>query len=231
MRPASAPRRPTRRCAPGLRKNLGAELIILAVDRLDYTKGIPERLLGYERFLERHPEWRRRAALVQITVPSPFHVPEYREMKREIEATVGRIVGRFSYEGHTPLVYLYTAFDHAGLAAYYVAADVALVTPLRDGMNLVAKEYVACHPEGDGALVLSEFAGAARELGGAVLVNPYDPEAVRRALEGTLSMNPAERRRRTRALAVQVAAHDVRWWTSTFLDLLADAGGSGCASG
>jgi trehalose-6-phosphate synthase len=152
-------------------------------------------------------------------------------MKREIEATVGRIVGRFSYEGHTPLVYLYTAFDHAALAAYYVAADIALVTPLRDGMNLVAKEYGACHPEGDGALVLSEFAGAARELGDAVMVNPYDPEAVRRALEGTLSMSSGERRRRTRALAAHVAAHDVRWWTSTFLALLADGAESGRASG
>src|SRR5947199_268396 len=129
--------------AGGLRVNLGADVILLGVDRLDYTKGIPDRLLGFERFLERHPEWRRRVSLVQIAVPSEFHVPEFREMKRTIDEIVGRIIGRFSFEGRSPLVYIYTAFDPEQLAAYYVAADVALITPLRDGMNLVAKEYVA----------------------------------------------------------------------------------------
>ncbi len=204
-----------------LRRALGAEVVVLGVDRLDYVKGIPERLLGFERFLERHPKWRARVSLVQITVPSQFRMPEYREMKHTIDEIVGRILGRFTYEGRAPLAYLYTTFDHEGLAAYYVAADVALVTPLRDGMNLVAKEYVACHPEGDGVLVLSEFAGAARELTEAVFVNPYDPEAIRRQLDLAVGMASEQRERRMRVLARRVADHDLRWWTSTFLALLA----------
>jgi trehalose 6-phosphate synthase len=142
-------------------------------------------------------------------------------MKREIDQTVGRILGRFTWEGRVPLAYYYTTFDHEQLATYYVAADVALVTPLRDGMNLVAKEYVACHAEGDGALILSEFAGAAAELSHALLVNPYDPEAIRRQIEVAVVLSPAERRRRMEALGRVVTTRDAGWWTSTFLGLLA----------
>jgi trehalose-6-phosphate synthase len=207
--------------ADRLRAALSAEVVVLGVDRLDYTKGIPERLLGFERFLERHPEWRRRASLVQITAPSQFHVPDYREMKRSIDETVGRILGRFTYEGRAPLASLYTAFDHERLAAYYLAADVALVTPLRDGMNLVAKEYVACQAGRDGVLILSEFAGAARELHEALLVNPYDPEAIRRQLETAVAMPPRERRRRMRVLAEKVSTGDVHRWAASFLAALA----------
>ncbi|HJQ83918.1 MAG TPA: trehalose-6-phosphate synthase [Candidatus Binatia bacterium] len=211
--------------AERLRVTLGAERIVLGVDRLDYTKGILERLLGYERFLERHPGWRRRVCLVQIVVPSRDRVPEYREMKREIDEAVGRIAGRFTYEGHSPLRYMYTALGRENLLAYYTAADVALVTPLRDGMNLVSKEYVASRGGEDGVLVLSEFAGAAHELREAVLVNPYDPEAIRRGLEIALAMSPHERRRRMRALARRVAARDLHWWTEQFLDRLAATAG------
>jgi alpha,alpha-trehalose-phosphate synthase [UDP-forming] len=210
--------------AARLRANLGTEIVCLGVDRLDYTKGIIERLLGFEAFLERHPSWRGRVGLVQITVPSRFRVPDYREMKRTIDETVGRIVGRFTHDGRAPLSYAYTAFDHEELAAYYVAADVALVTPLRDGMNLVAKEYVACHTAGDGVLVLSEFAGAAEELGEALLVNPWDAQAIRRQIDLAVSMTAAERHRRMTALAAKVAAHDVRWWTTAFLAALAGDG-------
>jgi len=212
----------TRAHARQLREAFAAEVVLLGVDRLDYTKGIPERLLGFERFLERHPDWRRRVSLVQITVPSPFRVPGFREMKRTLDETVGRIIGRFSFEGRSPLVYIYTAFDHERLVAYYVSADVALVTPLRDGMNLVAKEYVACHADGDGALVLSEFAGAAAELREAFLVNPYDPEAIQREISIALILPPEERRRRMRALAAKVAERDVYWWASSFLRLLTE---------
>ena len=207
--------------ASRLRTTLGADVILLGVDRLDYTKGIPDRLLAFERFLERHPEWRRRVSLVQITVPSQFHVPEFREMKRTIDEIVGRVTGRFSFDGRSPLAYVYTAFDLEQLAAYYVAADVALITPLRDGMNLVAKEYVACHSRGDGILILSEFAGAARELREALPVNPYDTEAIRRQIVVALAMSPEERRTRMQALGAKVAARDVRWWASSFLGLLA----------
>jgi trehalose-6-phosphate synthase len=198
---------------------------MLGVDRLDYTKGIPERLRAYERFLERHPEWRRRVCLVQIAVPSRDRVPEYRALKRSIDEMVGRIDGRFTYEGRAPLQYMYTALGRERLAAYYRAADIALVTPLRDGMNLVAKEYVACRGGEDGVLLLSEFAGAAEDLREALLVNPYDPEAIRRGLEIAVAMSPEERRRRMRALDRRVAMRNVRWWTRAFLDRLAAAGG------
>jgi trehalose 6-phosphate synthase len=152
-------------------------------------------------------------------------VPGLSEMRRQVEESVGRILGRYTYDGRSPLAYLYTAFDHERLAAYYVAADVALVTPLRDGMNLVAKEYVACHSDGDGGvLLLSEFAGAALELREALLVNPYDPESIRRQLHTAVTMPERERRRRMRALASRVAARDVEWWASQFLALLGGVG-------
>jgi trehalose 6-phosphate synthase/phosphatase len=204
-----------------LRRTLGADVVVLGVDRLDYAKGIPERLLGFERFLERHADWRRRVALVQIAVPTQFHVPGFRDMKRQVDESVGRILGRYTYDGRAPLAYLYTALDHDRLAAYYAAADVALVTPLRDGMSLVAKEYVACHADGRGVLVLSEFAGAAAELGDALLVNPYDPEAMRRQLHAAVTMPEPERRRRMAALGARVREHDVHWWTAQFLARLA----------
>jgi alpha,alpha-trehalose-phosphate synthase [UDP-forming] len=208
-----------------LRASLGADVVVLGLDRLDYTKGILERLRGYERFLERQPAWRRRICLVQVTVPSRDRVPEYRDMKRAIDESVGRIVGRFTTEGRPPLYYLYAALPRDQVVAYYGAADVALVTPLRDGMNLVAKEYVAVRTadEGgaDGVLLLSEFAGAADELREAVLVNPYDPEAIRRGLETCVVMPPEERRRRMRALGRRVAGADLGDWTRTFLERLA----------
>ncbi|HEV7735103.1 MAG TPA: trehalose-6-phosphate synthase [Candidatus Binatia bacterium] len=209
--------------ADQLRLRLGAEIMLLGVDRLDYTKGIIERLLGFERFLERQPSWRRRVSLVQITVPSRFRVPQYREMKREIDETVGRIVGRFTWEARSPLAYHYQGFDHEQLAAYYLATDVALVTPLRDGMNLVAKEYVACHAERDGVLVLSEFAGASRDLSEAITVNPYEPDAIASAIETAVHMSVSQRKRRMRSLVRKVTSHDLEWWTSTFLDMLAAA--------
>ena len=209
--------------AARIRAALGAEVVLLGVDRLDYTKGIVERLEGYERFLERHPEWRRRVTLVHITVPSRDRIHDYRQMKRAIDEQVGRIAGRFTHEGAPPLLYRYTSLGREQLAAYYLAADVAVVTPLRDGMNLVAKEYVACRASaegGDGVLVLSEFAGAAREMHEALQVNPYDPESIRRGLEVAVSMNGDERRRRLRLLDRRIATRDLAWWTRNFLDHL-----------
>jgi alpha,alpha-trehalose-phosphate synthase [UDP-forming] len=207
-----------------LRETLGTDAVMLAVDRLDYTKGIIERLRGFERFLETSPQWRGRASLVQITAPSRFRVPQYRAMKQTIDEMVGRIVGRFTANGRSPLVYLYTAFDHEQLAAYYRAADVALVTPLRDGMNLVAKEYVAAQAGGDGVLLLSEFAGAASELREAILVNPYEPDAVALGIASALGLPTAERRARMATLLERVRTHDVHWWTSAFLLLLSGHG-------
>jgi len=142
------------------------------------------------------------------------------QIAQTIDETVGRIVGRFTANGRSPLVYLYTSFDHEQLAAYYRAADVALVTPLRDGMNLVAKEYVAAQSGGDGVLVLSEFAGAARELREAILVNPYETDAVAHGIATALTMPANERRARMAAHLERVRTHDVGWWTSAFLLLL-----------
>jgi trehalose 6-phosphate synthase/phosphatase len=206
-----------------LRAAIGAEAVLLGVDRLDYTKGILERLRGYELFLERHPRWRRRCSLVQVTVPSRDRVSDYRDMKRSIDEIVGRIMGRFTQAGRSPIIYLYRGIEQHRLTAYYAAADIALVTPLRDGMNLVAKEFVACHAaRGEGTLVLSEFAGAARDLQDAVLVNPYDPEDIATAIETAVGMPFDERERRMRSLAARVRAHDIHWWTDAFLTLLAD---------
>ncbi len=215
----------TRARVARLRQNIGAEVVLLGVDRLDYTKGIVERLQGFERFLERQAEWRRRVCLVQVTVPSRDRIPEYRQMKRAIDEAAGRIAGRFTYEGRSPLHYLYTSLNREQLVAHYAAADVALVTPLRDGMNLVAKEYVAARTGHPGVLVLSEFAWAADDLREAVLVNPYDPEAIRRRIEIAVAMSPEERTRRMRALEARVATRTIQWWANGFLELLGGVAG------
>jgi alpha,alpha-trehalose-phosphate synthase [UDP-forming] len=203
-----------------LTQGLGGCQVILGVDRLDYTKGIPERLSAVERLLEKHPEYHHRLVFIQVAVPSRTRLQSYREMKRQIEEMVGRINGRFSEGSWVPVRYLYRFVPHETLCAYYVLADVALVTPLRDGMNLVAKEYVACHPEEGGVLVLSELAGAAEELTGAVRVNPYDVEAVADALHLALSLGAEEKRRRLAAMKRHLRRHDVARWATGLLSAL-----------
>jgi trehalose 6-phosphate synthase/phosphatase len=190
---------------------------ILGVDRLDYTKGIHERLLAIERLLERHPRYRRRILFTQVLVPSRERVVEYTALKRQIDEAVGRINGRFSERGWSPVRYLVRQLPREELVPLYRAADVALVTPLRDGMNLVAKEYVAAQLENDGVLILSEMAGAADELQEALLVNPFDVEAVAEALHRGLSMSEDERRARMSALRDRVRTHDVHAWVEAFL--------------
>ena len=177
-----------------IRRALRVERVVLGVDRLDYTKGILERLLGFERFLETNPAYHRRVTLVLIAVPSRTKVADYAALKRELDELVGRIIGHFSSEGWVPIRYLYTQFGAEDLVAYYQAADVALLTPLRDGMNLVAKEYIAAHLADDGALILSEFAGAAEELTQALLVNPYDVDAIAASLKQALEMRSGRAR-------------------------------------
>ncbi len=190
---------------------------VLGADRLDYTKGIYERLLAVERLLERHPGYRRRVRFTQVLVPSRERVAEYAEMKRQIDETVGRINGRFSEGGWTPVRYLARALPLEELVPLYRAADVALVTPLRDGMNLVAKEYCVAQLENEGVLILSEMAGAADELQEALVVNPFDIEAVAEALHRALSMSDDERRARMSALRDRVRGHDVHAWVNDFL--------------
>ena len=200
-----------------IHRQLGGARVILGVDRLDYTKGILERLRGFERFLETSPASRGNVTFVQIAVPSRERVEEYRVMKRDIEEAVGRISGRFTREGWVPLRYIYGSVSSAELGAYYGAADVAMVTPLRDGMNLVAKEYVASRYNDDGVLMLSEFAGAAEGLPEAVLVNPYNVDDVATRIDSALRMPAAESHVRMRKLRARVRERDLRWWLQSFL--------------
>jgi trehalose 6-phosphate synthase/phosphatase len=194
--------------------------VILSVDRLDFTKGIPERLLAFERFLERHRRLRGRVTLVALCVPSRTRVPEYQALKRQIDELVGRINGRFGKPGWTPIWYMYRALPFEKLLPLYLLADVALVTPIRDGMNLVAKEYLASHPDGSGVLVLSETAGAAEELGEALIVNPNDQAAVVRALDQALNMPLGEQLRRNRPMLARLSRYDTRRWADDFLGQL-----------
>ena len=209
-----------------IRRAIGTPTVILGVDRLDYTKGILERIHGYERFLEQHPQWRRRVTLVLIAVPSRTKVSDYAILKRELDELVGNVVGRFSSEGWTPLRYLYTQFGAEELVAYYAAADIALLTPLRDGMNLVAKEFVAAHLDDGGVLILSEFAGAAEELSEALMVNPYSVDQVADRIYQAVEMDPAERARRFGAMRAKVHANNLEVWSGSFLDALDTAAGA-----
>jgi len=175
--------------------------LLVGVDRLDYTKGISRRLLAFEALLRAHPELRERVALVQVAVPSRENVFAYRELREEVDALVGRIHGEHATTGWSPIQYLHRSLSEPEIVALYRAADAVVVTPLRDGMNLVAKEFVASRVDGDGVLVLSEFAGAAQELSEALHVNPYDVERTAEALHRALVMPEEERRTRFAAYA------------------------------
>ncbi|MGQ0713707.1 MAG: bifunctional alpha,alpha-trehalose-phosphate synthase (UDP-forming)/trehalose-phosphatase [Gemmatimonadaceae bacterium] len=195
--------------------------LIVGIDRLDYSKGIPRRLLAIERLFTLHPEWRERVRLIQVAVPSRDKVGAYQRIRRDVDSLVGRINGQFATPTWTPIHYLYRSVPGPVLVALYRAADVMLVTPVRDGMNLVAKEFTASRIDESGVLVLSEFAGAADELVDAVLVNPYDVDGTADAIHRALTMDTAESQRRMRALRTTVFEHDVHRWASTFLDALA----------
>ncbi|MFQ5888411.1 MAG: trehalose-6-phosphate synthase, partial [Candidatus Hydrothermarchaeales archaeon] len=172
-----------------LRSKLHAETLILGVDRLDYTKGILDRLVAFWRFLEKYPKYREKVVFVQIATPSRTKVKEYRLLKREVDEMVGRINGKFQRLDWVPIRYFYRSVTPERLIAYYKAADIAFVTPLIDGMNLVAKEYMASKDAEDGVLILSEFAGAAEEMTEALLINPHDTEGVVRTIKKALEMS------------------------------------------
>jgi trehalose 6-phosphate synthase/phosphatase len=192
--------------------------MLLGVDRLDYTKGIPERLRGFRFLLEADKSLHRKITLVQIVVPSRVDIPRYRELRNDIERLVSSINGHFGSPGWVPVHYLHRNFERAELLAYYRAADIALITPLRDGMNLVCKEYCAAQVEERGVLILSEFAGAANQLkDGALLVNPNDFEAVGRVIQQAMRMDPEEKRRRMHHLREIVAKENVYRWARRFL--------------
>lgn len=202
-----------------LRRAIGPAAVMLGVDRLDYTKGLLERLAAYERMLERHPEAHGRVTLLQVVVPSREAVADYAALKQELERQVGRVCGRFATPGWVPVRHLYRSLGADELAALYRMADVALVTPLCDGMNLVAKEYCAAQADGCGALVLGAEAGAAEQLGpaGALLVSPREVDATAAAMHRALTMEVGERRRRMEAMRRVVAEADVFGWADGFL--------------
>lgn len=196
-----------------VRDNLPDRQLVLCVSRLDYTKGIPNQLRAFRVMLDRHPELREEVSLVQVVVPSREHIPEYDELRAEIERLVGEINGQFGVGGWVPVHFLYRSLDRPELVAYYREADVALVAPLKDGMNLVAKEYCASSVDEEGVLVLSEFAGAAAQLqDGALLVNPHDTVATADALRRALTMEEVERYERMHRLREVVRREDVHWW-------------------
>ena len=206
--------------AAAIRRNAGDRRLILGVDRLDYTKGIPRRLQMIERLLTRHPELADSIRFVQIAVPTRGDVEAYQRFKRQVDEHVGRINGAFGTLRSAPVHYVHQSVTSLELAALYRAADVMLVTPLRDGMNLVAKEFAASRVDEDGVLVLSEFAGAAAELDGAVVVNPYDIESLVDRILKALSFTREERRARMRTMRAQVAENDVHAWAARFLQTL-----------
>jgi trehalose 6-phosphate synthase len=201
--------------------SLSGRAMIIGVDRLDYSKGIPERLNAFECFLANFPDWRGKVTYLQITPRSRTGIAEYADIGRLVGETAGRINGKFGEASWTPLRYINKAHSRTALAGLYRAARVGLVTPLRDGMNLVAKEYVAAqNPDDPGVLVLSRFAGAAHECAAALLVNPYDPEGVGAAINRALSMPLAERRERHAQNFRVLAQNDLTRWAERFLSTL-----------
>ncbi|HQS95969.1 MAG: trehalose-6-phosphate synthase [Novosphingobium sp. 16-62-11] len=204
-----------------LKASLVGRSLIVGVDRLDYSKGLEERFLGYERFLEEHPEERKEVVLLQIAPPSRGAVESYQRIRSKLEGLAGRINGAHAALDWVPIRYVNQGYPRDVLAGVYRAAKIGLVTPLRDGMNLVAKEYVAAQdPEDPGVLILSRFAGAAEEMSDALLVNPYSAEEISDAIQRALVMPLAERKARWNAMIGNVRDRDVMWWLETFRNFL-----------
>ncbi|GAW92088.1 alpha,alpha-trehalose-phosphate synthase (UDP-forming) [Calderihabitans maritimus] len=206
--------------ASEIRGRVEADFIFLGVDRLDYTKGILERLLAFETFLEKFPQYRGRVALLQVAVPSRSGVKAYENLKHRVEEAVGRINGRYSINWRGPVLYRYGALSSSELVAHYLAADIALVTPLRDGLNLVAKEFIAAKTDRRGVLVLSAYAGAAQQLREALLVNPYYPEEMADVFRQAVEMPVSEQVYRMELLRKVVQQQDVYWWSHQVLKTL-----------
>jgi trehalose 6-phosphate synthase/phosphatase len=206
-----------------LRTRYQGKQLLLAVDRMDYTKGIPQRLRSYRRLLEHKPELHGKVVLLQIAVPSRERIFSYDALRRQVNELVGEINGQFATPNWTPVVYIRRGISRPELVALYAVADAAWVSPLRDGMNLVAKEYVACKTDQNGVLVLSEFAGAAEEMGEALIVNPNDEERTATAVENALTLDLDERQRRMTALQDRVRHNNVFAWSEEFLKVLGTA--------
>lgn len=202
------------------RTALGEVKVLLSIDRLDYSKGIPNRLQAFETFLERYPEWRGKVSLVMVVVPSRDRVGRYKDLKEDIDERVGRINGQYGRLNWTPIHYFYRSFPINSISAFYRIADVALVTPMRDGMNLVAKEYVASKLDQHGVLVLSEMAGASRELLDSLQINPNDINGMVDSLHAALVMPEAEQERRMSNMQATIKKYDIHNWVRVFMDRL-----------
>ncbi len=207
----------TARRVKGIREAFGVRNLGIGVDRLDYTKGVLERLIAIEKLLDRYKDLRRNFVFIQLTVPSREKVTEYEEMKRTIDEVVGRINGKFAERGWVPIHYYYRSFQFENLVSYYRAADVGVVTPLKDGMNLVSKEYVVSKVGLPGALILSELTGAADELKEAHLVNPYDIDAVADAIYMALSLPDHVKKERMERLNRRIMKNDIYAWLDSFI--------------
>jgi trehalose 6-phosphate synthase/phosphatase len=203
-----------------LREKFKGQKVIFSVDRLDYTKGILNRLHGYDLFLKRHPEWHGKVVFIASVAPSRIGVRSYQNMKQEVEETVGRIVGAHGDVNWAPLIYQFRSLPFEEIVPLYRLCDVALVTPLRDGMNLVAKEFIASRPDQTGVLILSEMAGASKEMGEALLINPFHLDDFARALEQALTMPVEEQVRRNQFLQDRLRRYDVNRWADEFLQAL-----------
>jgi trehalose 6-phosphate synthase/phosphatase len=192
------------------------EKIIFSVDRLDYSKGILHRLHGFQRFLEQYPEWHERVSYVMVVVPSRDKIDQYQQMKMDIDQTVGRINSNYGNINWQPIIYQYKSMSYAELVGMYTASDVALITPVRDGMNLVCKEYVASRKDEKGVLILSEMAGAAAELGEALIINPFDNQDIADAIVRALEMPEEEQTKRMKAMQFRIRGYDIFAWTNDF---------------
>jgi trehalose 6-phosphate synthase len=194
---------------------------IIGVDRLDYTKGLPQKFKAFGRFLEKHPQYQRQVVLTQIAAPTRASVEAYSDIRHQLETLAGSINGRFGELDWVPIHYIHRSTPRRKLAGIYRSSRIGMVTPLRDGMNLVAKEYVASQdPEDPGVLVLSQFAGAAEELTDALIVNPYNVDETAGGIRSALEMPLAERRERHEALMAAIRKHDVTSWCQAFLSRL-----------
>jgi len=203
-----------------LRRTCVGQKVIFSVDRLDYTKGLINRLLGYECFLKQNPQWHGRVVFIISVAPSRIGVDSYQAMKLELEQTVGRIVGNFGNVRWTPLIYQYRNLGFEDIVPLYRLCDVALITPLRDGMNLVAKEFIASRPDQTGVLILSEMAGAAKEMGEALIINPFHHEDFAKAIEQALTMPVEEQVRRNQLMQERLRRYNVVRWTEDFVQAL-----------
>ena len=191
---------------------------IFSVDRLDYTKGIPERLEAIRFFLKQYPEFHKKVTFLQVLVPSRVEIPQYHDLKEEVDRLVGEINSHYTQEGWVPIHHLFRTLNRQELVAYYKVSEIALITPIKDGMNLVAKEYVACNIEENGVLILSEFAGAASQLHcEALLINPYDTAGMADTIRYALTMSSEERKMRMRKMRRNVRHYNIFWWVESFL--------------